>query len=87
MKITPNLSVAGSMTQQNATAPAANRIRHNAASAAEPLSPISHAQQTLRDMPEVDMPRVAELKAAIGRGELDISADSLASTMMDYYRR
>jgi len=38
-------------------------------------------------MPDVDTQRVADLKAAIRNGELDLDADSLSRSMMDYNRR
>ncbi|MEJ4043020.1 flagellar biosynthesis anti-sigma factor FlgM [Erwinia sp. SLM-02] len=73
--------------QNTIKSPAAESAKTPAAASSAPSAPISQAQQALRDMPEVDSQRVAELKAAIGKGELDTDPASLAKTMMDYYRR
>lgn len=67
--------------------PATESVKTSAAAPSVPAAPISQAQQALRGMPEVDSQRVAELKAAISKGELDTDPASLAQTMMDYYRR
>lgn len=69
--------------QNNIKGPAAESEKPSAAATAQ-AAPIS---QALRDMPEVDNQRVAELKAAIRQGDLDLAPESLAQTMMDYYRR
>lgn len=67
--------------------PAAESVKNAAAPASDPVGPVSLAQQTLRDMPDVDSQRIAELKAAVSQGKLDLDADSLSRAMMDYYRR
>lgn len=54
---------------------------------AESGSIISEAQQSLRQMPEVDEARVAEMKQAIASGELTPDSEKLARSMMDYFRR
>lgn len=87
MKITSNLSVPGSAMQNTIKSPAAESLKTSAAPASAPSAPISQAQQALRAMPDVDTQRVAELKTAIARGELAIDAESLARSMMDFYRR
>lgn len=73
--------------QNTIKSPATENVKTSAATPAVPTAPISQAQQALRSMPEVDSQRVAELKAAISKGELDTDPASLAQTMMDYYRR
>lgn len=53
----------------------------------EPLSEaLKNAQQQLADMPDVDMKKVAEIKAAIQDGKINVNADQLAAAMQKYYR-
>lgn len=87
MKITSH-SIAADMTvRPQLKNSGVERTKMSAVPSCEPTGPISQAQQTLRDMPDVDTQRVTELKAAMRNGELDLDADSLSRSMMDYYRR
>lgn len=87
MKITSSLTAAGSAMQTAFKASAAANVNTPQAPASTPLGPVSQAQQTLRALTDVDSQRVAELKAAIRQGTLDLDAGSLSRSMMDYYRR
>lgn len=89
MKIPSTPPVAGSTMQPPLKSAATESVKPSV-TAAQPhvySGPVTQAQQMLRDMPEVDLQRVAELKAALGRGELELDAESLSRSMMDYYRR
>ncbi|WP_342754233.1 flagellar biosynthesis anti-sigma factor FlgM [Pantoea sp. MBD-2R] len=48
---------------------------------------VSQTQQALKAMPEVDLARVSEMKAALENGTLSLDGNVLAKAMMDYYRR
>ena len=45
------------------------------------------ARQALAAMPEVDSAKVAEVKAALGRGELTADSEGLARSMLSFYQR
>ena len=87
MKITSHSLIAGTTVRPSLKSAGAESEKTSAVASSEPAGPISQAQQTLRDMPDVDIQRVAELKAALRDGKLDLDADSLSRSMMDYYRR
>jgi len=87
MKITSHSLVASMTVRPQLKNVGAESAKTSAVPSSEPAGPISQAQQTLREMPDVDTQRVADLKAAIRNGELDLDADSLSRSMMDYYRR
>lgn len=87
MKIASHSLVAGMTMRAQLKNAGAESAKTPAVPSSEPAGPVSQALQTLRDMPDVDTRRVAELKAAMRNGELDLDADSLSRSMMDYYRR
>lgn len=87
MKIAAHSLVAGMTVRPQLNNAGAESAKTPVVPSSEPAGPISQAQQTLRDMPDVDNQRVAELKAAIRNGGLDLDPDSLSRSMMDYYRR
>lgn len=87
MKITAHSLVANITARPQLKTSGAESTRTAAVPSAERAGPISQAQQTLRDIPDIDTQRVAELKAAILNGELDLDVDSLSRSMMDYHRR
>lgn len=51
------------------------------------LASIKGVQQELAAMPEVDLEKVAQAKAAIRDGNLNVDPDSLARAMQQYYRK
>ncbi|MTD26961.1 flagellar biosynthesis anti-sigma factor FlgM [Erwinia sorbitola] len=87
MKITSNPLVAGGPLQSAPKSSAAESMKTATVAASAAAGPISQAQQTLREMPDVDNQRIAELKTAISQGELDLDPQSLSRSMMDYFRR
>ncbi|AKJ41382.1 flagellar biosynthesis anti-sigma factor FlgM [Pragia fontium] len=61
--------------------------RNVASQANEALSEtVKVAQKELASMPEVDLQKVAEIKAAIQDGKINIDADELAAAIQKYYR-
>lgn len=50
------------------------------------LASIKGVQKALAEMPEVDLDKVAQAKAAIRDGSLNVDPDSLAQSMQKYYR-
>nr|MBF0683072.1 flagellar biosynthesis anti-sigma factor FlgM [Pseudomonas sp.] len=48
--------------------------------------PLEQMHDALRAMPEVDLDRVAAIKQALQRGEIDTDLGQLASSMLSYHR-
>lgn len=48
--------------------------------------PLEQMQQALREMPEVDLDKVAKLKQALQRGELETDPAQLANSMLAHHR-
>lgn len=46
---------------------------------------LEQLQQALRSLPEVDLDKVAQLKAALARGELSSDPQALAGSMLTYH--
>lgn len=47
---------------------------------------LTQASQSLQAMPDVDLTRVAEVRAALARGEISLDAGRLANIIADYHR-
>lgn len=47
---------------------------------------LDRMQQTLREMPDVDDARIAQIREALGSGELALDARMLASSIVSYHR-
>jgi negative regulator of flagellin synthesis FlgM len=47
---------------------------------------LDRMQQTLREMPDVDDARIAEIRRALGNGEISADARLLASSIVAYHR-
>lgn len=47
---------------------------------------LDRMQQTLRDMPDVDESRIAQIRHALGTGELSLDVRMLASSIVSYHR-
>ncbi|GKX50184.1 flagellar biosynthesis anti-sigma factor FlgM [Budvicia aquatica] len=72
---------------QQSQASAAVTSKKEASATNEPLSEaLKSAQQQLAALPDVDMQKVAEIKAAIQNGQIEIDADQIAAAMQKYYR-
>lgn len=56
-----------------------------ARSAASDEPRLEQLQSTLRSLPEVDLDKVATLKAAVARGELISDPQALAGSMLTYH--
>lgn len=56
-----------------------------ARSAASDEPRLEQLQSTLRSLPEVDLDKVATLKAALARGELISDPQALAGSMLTYH--
>ncbi len=54
-------------------------------SAASDEPSLEQLQSTLRSLPEVDLDKVAALKAALARGELISDPQALAGSMLTYH--
>lgn len=57
--------------------------------AVQPLTaaqPPSQAAGVLQALPEVDLDKVAAVRAALARGEISFDADKLAATIAAYHR-
>ena len=48
--------------------------------------PLSQAAGALQAQPEVDLDKVAAVRAALARGEIGFDADKLAATIAAYHR-
>lgn len=48
--------------------------------------PLSQAAGVLQALPEVDLDKVAAVRAALARGEISFDADKLAATIVAYHR-
>lgn len=47
---------------------------------------LDRMQQTLREMPDVDAARIAQIRLALGSGEIPADARLLASSIVSYHR-
>lgn len=74
-------SDAPAQVQSVSAQPSASSTR--AAASAEPR--LEELQSALRSLPEVDMDKVATLKAALARGELLSDPQALAGSMLTYH--
>lgn len=46
---------------------------------------INSAKAAVKQAPDVDMDKVAAMKAMLQNGEVSVNLDSLADSMLDYY--
>lgn len=60
-------------------------LRSAPAAAIDPV--LGDAQTQLQAMPEIDMDRVAEMKLAIGNGQVTVDLDELARSIQKYFQR
>lgn len=74
-------SDAPAQVQSVSAQPSASSAR--AVASAEPR--LEELQSALRSLPEVDMDKVATLKAALARGELLSDPQALAGSMLTYH--
>ncbi|PAU60112.1 flagellar biosynthesis anti-sigma factor FlgM [Pseudomonas indica] len=72
---------ASNVARNDRTSPAksTSASRVSAEPSLEPL------QDALRSLPDVDLDKVAAIKAALQRGEISSDADSLAGSMLAYH--
>ncbi|WP_158784515.1 flagellar biosynthesis anti-sigma factor FlgM [Pantoea sp. BAV 3049] len=87
MKISAENLIQSSSAVNNVIASAVESPGQQARVTTVQSGPVSQTLQALRAMPEVDSDRVSAMQAAIRNGELSLNSGSLASAMMDYYRR
>jgi negative regulator of flagellin synthesis FlgM len=57
----------------------------NARSSASEEPRLEQLQDALRNLPDVDLDKVAQLKAALARGELSSDPAALAGSMLTYH--
>lgn len=57
----------------------------NARSSASEEPRLEQLQDALRNLPDVDLDKVAQLKAALARGELNSDPAALAGSMLTYH--
>lgn len=92
MKITHSHVNATNTPQKTAqSAPASDSAKAQPAQTPQDVKvqtgPLADAQHTLQAMPDVDMARVAEMKAALQKGELKVDVDALSGAMMAFHRK
>ena len=73
----------GSVTASAAQAPAAKKTVSTAASS-ESL-PLEQLHDALGSLPEVDMDKVEQIKAALQRGEIKLDTGALSRSMLAYH--
>jgi negative regulator of flagellin synthesis FlgM len=79
----PSLNLPSDAPAQVQSARAQSSSASRAAASAEPRP--EQLQQALRSLPEVDLDKVAQLKAALARGELSSDPAALAGSMLTYH--
>ena len=79
----PSLNLPSDAPAQVQSARAQSSTASRAAASAEPR--LEQLQQALRALPEVDLDKVAQLKAALARGELSSDPAALAGSMLTYH--
>ncbi|WP_241580572.1 flagellar biosynthesis anti-sigma factor FlgM [Rosenbergiella nectarea] len=89
IKLTPTLPndrVSTSMTQSVKTE---NREKVVSTKIASPSTEqtLTQAREQLGQLPEVDLDKVAEVKAALSRGEIGLDSDALAQSMLAFFQR
>ncbi|WP_299019585.1 flagellar biosynthesis anti-sigma factor FlgM [uncultured Photobacterium sp.] len=50
------------------------------------MKSLQSAKQSMESAPDVDMDKVAEMKAMLKSGNVSVSLDSLADSMIDFYQ-
>jgi negative regulator of flagellin synthesis FlgM len=80
--VSPLAEAQGAHRQERAARPAAT-AQARPASAELPLEQL---QEALGSLPDVDLDKVAALKAALKNGELSSDVDSLARSMLAHHR-
>jgi len=48
---------------------------------------LTQARDQLAQLPEVDLDKVAEVKAALSRGEIGLDSEALARSMLAFFQR
>ena len=81
--VAATINKSGAADQTQATAQGEMKIER--ATAVDPV--LGSAQSELSALPEVDQEHVAEVKAAIQRGEISVNLDQLTVAMQKYYQR
>ena len=79
----PSLSPASDAPAQVQNARAQSSGNARASVSQEPR--LEQLQEALRSLPEVDLDKVAQLKAALARGELSSDPAALAGSMLTYH--
>ncbi|MGK8439894.1 flagellar biosynthesis anti-sigma factor FlgM [Ectopseudomonas hydrolytica] len=79
----PSLNLPSDAPAQVQSARVQSSTASRAAASAEPR--LEQLQQALRSLPEVDLDKVAQLKAALARGELSSDPAALAGSMLTYH--
>lgn len=62
------------------------RVAVGHASTVSPQPGLERIQSALRQLPQVDLDKVATLKAALAAGEISTDSASLAGAMLSYHR-
>lgn len=89
IKLTPTLPndrVSTSMTQSVKTEQS-EKVTAPTISTPSTEQTLTQARDQLGQLPEVDLNKVAEIKAALGRGEIGLDSDSLAHSMLAFFQR
>ena len=82
----PNDRVSTSLTAPAAREPSGKEsIAKSASPSTEQV--LTHARQSLGQLPEVDLNKVAEVKAALSRGEISLDGEALAHSILSFYQR
>ena len=71
--------------ERPATSPTAPAVRPAAAAEASGAALLEPAQAALREQPEIDLERVAAVKAALARGEAPFDPERLAALIDRYH--
>ena len=79
----PSLNLPSDAPAQVQGARAQTSTASRAATSAEPR--LEQLQEALRSLPEVDLDKVAQLKAELARGELSSDPQALAGSMLTYH--
>ena len=48
---------------------------------------LAQAREQLGQLPDVDLDQVAQVKAALSRGEIGLDAEALAQSMLSFFQR
>ncbi|MGG2399543.1 flagellar biosynthesis anti-sigma factor FlgM [Pseudomonas sp. SH1-B] len=79
----PSLNLPGDTPAKVQSAQLQQQASTRASSSEEPR--LEQLQAALRSLPEVDLDKVAQLKAALAGGELSSDPAALASSMLTYH--